>query len=87
MLANSSLLRSLRLVGAVVMRPRLWPTALRLLVESAPRGWWRRAPWLPVPDAGYLAFRVSTAYGASGQPSATDVVEYLDWVRLTRQAG
>ena len=27
--------------------------------------WWKRAPFLPIPDREYWAFRVATAYGES----------------------
>ena len=67
---------------AVLVRPWLWWTALRQLVALAPRGWWRRRPWLPVPDPDYLAFRLQTMYGDSGhRPEPTDVVTYLHWCR------
>lgn len=67
-----------RAVGAVLVRPWLWATALRL----APRGWWRRAPHLPVPDAAYLRFRMVTMYGdATHAPEPDDLVTYLKWCR------
>ena len=45
-------------------------------------GWWRRVPFLPLPDAAYLRFRMQTAYGGDGgSPSAEDVVTYLRWCR------
>ena len=37
---------------------------------SCPRGWWRRPPFLPVPTARYLAFRLETAYGPRRAPTA-----------------
>ena len=66
------LLAFLRREGAV---------ALRQLTRLARPGWWRRAPFLPVPDAGYLAFRWSTAYGAGASPRPSDVLAYLRWCR------
>jgi hypothetical protein len=45
------------------------------------RDWWRTAPFLPVPDPAYVAFRLETQYGAAGAPSAHDVVTYLAWCR------
>ena len=44
-------------------------------------GWWRRSPHLPLPDAGYLRFRLETQYGSSGRPVPDDVVAYLRWCR------
>jgi hypothetical protein len=70
-----------RVVVLVATRPWLWAVALRQLTRLARPGWWRRAPFLPVPDAGYLAFRWSTAYGAGASPRPTDVLAYLHWCR------
>lgn len=71
-----------RLALAVVVRPLLWPTAVRAMRRTAGRGWWRRAPFLPLPTGEYLGFRLVTQYGdASAQPSAHDVVNYLVWLR------
>ena len=69
-------------VAAVAARPALWPTGVRQLLRLAPTGWWRRAPFLPVPDAGYLGFRMQTAYGdRDAAPRPGDVVTYLHWCR------
>jgi len=55
---------------------------LHQLVVLARPGWWRRWPPLPVPDRGYLRFRLLTQYGdADRQPAAEDVVSYLRWCR------
>ena len=45
-------------------------------------GWWRSSPYLPLPDAAYLRFRLQTAYGDPDRdPSPVDVVTYLHWCR------
>lgn len=68
--------------GAVTARPMLWPTALQQLFRLAPSGWWRRAPFLPLPDERWLRFRLETQYGdAVHEASASDVVAYLQWCR------
>ena len=68
--------------AAVLVRPWLWATTLRQLSVLAPQGWWRRAPYLPLPDARYLRFRLVTAYGGQGgDPDPHDVVTYLHWCR------
>ena len=73
--------------GAVVARPWLWPTAARQLVLLAPPGWWRRRPFLPLPDPAYLAFRLETMYGGEApRPAGGDVVAYLRWCRSYRRA-
>ncbi len=62
------------------MRPRLWRTAARQLRALAPDRWWRRAPFVPLPDRDWMAFRLTTAYG---DPDATivadDVIAWLEW--------
>lgn len=67
--------------AAVVRRPVLWPTACAQVVRLASPGWWRRRPFLPVPDPTYLRFRLETQYGSDHQPEPGDVVTYLRWVR------
>jgi hypothetical protein len=71
------------LLVAVVARPRLWPTALRQLRRTIPARWWRHRPFLPLPDANYLRYRVETAYGTMGAPTARDVEAYLAWCRTS----
>lgn len=69
-------------VLAVVGRPRLWPTAVRVVRRLVRPGWARRWPLLPVPDPAYLRFRMLTAYGDErAVPAAHDVVTYLEWCR------
>jgi hypothetical protein len=43
--------------------------------------WWRRPPFLPLPDPAYIQFRLETAYGVSGRPEPADLVAYLRWCR------
>jgi hypothetical protein len=71
-------------VLAVAVRPGLWATAIGQVFRLSPVGWWRRAPFVPVPDPEYVRFRVATQYGGSGgagSPDPNDVVEYLRWCR------
>ncbi|HET9546843.1 MAG TPA: hypothetical protein VFO97_03365 [Desertimonas sp.] len=73
---------SLTMAGAVLRHPGLWPIAVRQLRRSARRDWWRRPPFLPVPSADYVGFRLITQYGdPAAQPAAEDVVAYLRWCR------
>ena len=73
-------------VLAVAVRPSLWGVAARQALVLAEPGWWRRRPHLPLPPAGYLAFRSQTAYGGEGDrpPAPQDVVTYLRWCRDAR---
>ena len=67
---------------AVAARPSLWAVALRQARRLAPPGWWRRPPFVPRPDRGYLRFRLETQYGDADAPaSGADLVAYLRWCR------
>jgi hypothetical protein len=69
-------------VPAVLVRPSLWITAVRQVLVLAAPGWWRRPPFLPVPDPAYLRFRLQTAYGDPDRaPEPADIVAYLHWCR------
>ena len=73
----------LRAVLAAAARPRLWPIALTQLGRFAPDRWWRRPPFLPLPQAGLARFRAETMYGdCTAAPSTADVVTWLEWCRV-----
>ncbi len=83
-----------KVTWAIVRRPSLWLTAMVQIFRLAPRRWWARAPFLPVPPREYMEFRLVTQYGGGhGQPLQTaepvDVVDYLrwckEWDRTTRR--
>lgn len=72
---------------AVARRPELWSAALGAVLRLAAPGWWRRRPYLPLPDGKLWAFRMVTAYGQpDAVPEPGDVVSYLTWCRTTRTA-
>ena len=74
-------------LAALARRPRLWPTAVAQGIRLVPRGWWRRPPFLPVPDRAYVAFRRTTQYGGARAPIVgDDLVQYLAWCRSLRRA-
>ena len=71
---------SWNLVRAVGRHPSLWGEGMRTLFAVSPRQWWRRRPYLPLPDAEYTAWRLATAYGdASVAPDASELISYLEW--------
>jgi hypothetical protein len=75
-------MRWMAVAGALARRPSLWPVAVSQGRRLAVPGWWRRRPFLPVPDAGYLRFRIQTQYGdVDHAPEPSDVIAYLDWCR------
>ena len=43
--------------------------------------WWRRPPFLPLPDAAYLRFRLETQYGHVAPVDPNDLITYLEWCR------
>lgn len=70
------------LIAKVLARPRLWRTAVRQMTRLAAPGWWHRVPFLPMPPADYLAFRMVTQYGKPDAAMAPDdVISYLQWCR------
>lgn len=71
------------MVAVVATRPSLWRTAARTVRRLAAPGWWRRRPFLPLPDADYWRFRLVTAYGDT-PPSPVpdeDLLAYLRWCK------
>jgi hypothetical protein len=71
----------IRALLAVVIRPHLWLTAARQATRIARPRWWKHSPFLPLPDAGYVRFRLETAYGEMVAPKPADLVSYLEWCR------
>jgi hypothetical protein len=75
---------NLRAALAVAARPALWGVAIIQVVRLARRGWWRRPPFLPMPDREYLRFRLETQYGdADHEIEPADLLAYLRWCRTT----
>jgi hypothetical protein len=71
-----------RAVAAVIRHPSLWVTAIRQASRLATPGWWRRRPYLPLPDREYMRFRLETQYGDTAHAAeGDDLVAYLRWCR------
>jgi hypothetical protein len=68
-------------VRLVVGSPGLWPTAALEVARLARPRWWAKPPFLPVPAAPYLRFRLQTMYGAEVEPRPEDVIAWLRWCR------
>ncbi len=75
------------MLGLVLRRPGLLPALLALAWSARPIGWYRRPPFLPLPDRGYLAWRMETAYGdAAASPPFGEAARYLAWsLRMRRR--
>jgi hypothetical protein len=73
-------MRLIGILGRALRRPRLLPQMARAAWRFRARGWWRRAPFLPVPPREYLDWRMHTAYGNyDAIPPVKDVVRYARW--------
>lgn len=73
-------------IRAIARRPDLWTEGVRAFFSMAPRNWWRKAPFLPIPDGAYLRWRKETAYGTSMHPiEGADIVQYLEWRQRMRR--
>jgi hypothetical protein len=71
-----------RAAAAVARHPSLWGVAWVQGWRLAPRGWWRRFPFLPVPARDYLRFRLQTQYGDPDHaPDPADLVAWLRWCK------
>lgn len=72
------------LVARALLNPRLASDLIRLAWSFRARGWWRRAPFLPLPPREYLRWRMFTAYGdGDAVPPVDDVVRFARWRRET----
>ena len=73
-----------RLLWRGLLDPRLALDLLRTAWAFRRRNWWRQAPFLPLPDAEYLRWRMYTAYAdEAAVPPVEDVVRFARWRRET----
>jgi hypothetical protein len=71
---------SLRLAAQGLRRPSTAVALLGVAWRFRRRGWFRRFPFLPLPDRDYVRWRMLTAYGdENAVPPATDVIRYARW--------
>jgi hypothetical protein len=73
-----------RLMGSLAWRGIRNPAVAGALVRVAwrfrRRQWYRRFPFLPLPAAEYVRWRMHTAYGRDDAvPPADDIVRYARW--------
>lgn len=75
---------TLRLTARAAVNPRLALDLLRMTWAFRSREWWRRPPFLPLPDREYLRWRMYTAYGdENAVPPVRDVIGFARWRRET----
>jgi hypothetical protein len=73
-----------KLVTRAAFSPRLALDLIATAWAFRRRGWWRRAPFLPLPDRAYLRWRMYTAYAdEAAVPPAEDVIRFARWRRET----
>lgn len=74
----------LALAARAALNPRLGLDLLKTAWAFRRRGWWGRPPFLPLPDAPYLRWRMYTAYAdEAAVPPAEDVIRFARWRRET----
>lgn len=79
---------TLTLAGRALIRPRLALDLLTAAWAFRRRGWWRVAPFLPLPDRAYLRWRMYTAYGdEEAVPPLRDVERFARWRREILRLG
>ena len=76
----------IKVAGLLVARPELWFTAFRQLFSLAESGWWKRLPFLPLPNQELIEFRSKTQYGfLETEIEAVDVLAWLVWSKEFQQ--
>lgn len=71
---------AIRLAMRCIAHPTLALDLVRVAWRFRARDWYRRWPFLPVPDRTYMDWRMHTAFGDHHAiPSADDVARYARW--------
>ena len=73
---------SLRLFLRGLGEPRMAVDLITAAWAFRRRDWWKRPPFLPLPDQPYLRWRMYTAYGdEQAVPPVEDVIRFARWRR------
>ena len=71
---------TLALIGRSLANPATGMALVRVAWRFRRRSWLRRFPFLPLPDATYMRWRMHTAYGRDDAvPPASDVIRFARW--------
>jgi hypothetical protein len=71
-----------RMLAHVLARPRLLVLLPLVGWRFRRSDWYRRWPFLPLPPASYIAWRMHTAFGAEDTaPNAEQAELYLRWAQ------
>lgn len=82
MAQSSNKLFLLALLGLVLRHPRLLLPLISVGWRARRRDWYRRWPFLPLPPANYLAWRLHTAFGDEQHaPTPEQAAAFLRWSR------
>lgn len=74
-------------LGVAISHPLLAAEAVRFALATSAPGWFRKPPFLPVPEPEYRDWRLITAYGRTGHlPSPVEVEDFLRWRRSIRRS-
>ena len=77
---------ALALAAHASVHPRAAADLVALAWSMRRRGWLRSPPFLPLPPAEYVRWRMYTAYGDErAVPPAADVLRYARWRRELMQ--
>lgn len=72
----------LTLTARAAASPSLAADLLRVAWRFRARDWYRKPPFLPLPDRAYVGWRMHTAYGShDAVPPADDIERYARWAR------
>ncbi len=71
-----------KLILRILKRPDLYFVFFIQIFRLAPVGWFRKYPFLPVPDKGWLEFRLETQYGSkNAEIEINDLIHFLEWCK------